>query len=151
MDLHFNWDWLPSECQLWPMFSASWRRPISMASFFRVVFVFHKCCKFSVIAPPVLEASCGSLFPHGVHPGYLKLLDFHLPFEPCALAHQWWVRVGPIYEAASFPAGPSPSKDYSYVALLAFVGIWGAPTITPFMCLISEPLKRDKKSGSWRS
>lgn len=42
--------------------------------------------------------------------------------------------------------GTSLSKDCSYISQLVFVGTQGGPTITPYMCLILEPLKRELRS-----
>lgn len=46
----------------------------------------------------------------------------------------------------SFITGTSLSKDYSYISQVVFVGTQGGPTITPYMCLILEPFKREIKS-----
>lgn len=42
--------------------------------------------------------------------------------------------------------GTSLSKDCSYISQLVFVRTQGGPTITPYMCLLLEPLKRELRS-----
>lgn len=94
--------------------------------------------------PGVSHLAISHDVPPIIKPWYLTPLDFHLSFELRVLAHQWWVL--DLSREVSFITGTILSKDYSYISQLVFVGTQGGPTITPYMCLILEPLKREIRS-----